>query len=438
MSKFVRQIETVQQRTQKLSESASLEPSLQSDLLVQAFEELQIALEELKVAEEELREQNEQLVCAHHLIEQERQRYLDLFNFAPDCYLVTDIDGKILEANCAAAKLFQVPQNYLKNKVLINFVPEQYRRSFRTQLTKLRQIDHLQEWEIQLQKRDGNYFDAAISVTTVNIASSSFKWRWLVRDITARKQAEAQIRTIESENSYLQETARLKSQFMAMVSHELRTPMHAILGFAQLLMRQPYHLLSPQLKNMVERIICNAKNLLTLIEDILDFSTLEAGRLDLKLQEFNLAELVQAVTEELSSLTLQKNLSLNFQVELPNPLITNDRNRLRQILVNIISNAIKFTYTGSVSVEVQALPENRIAMIVRDTGIGIAKADLQNIFQEFQQVNQSFNRRHGGTGLGLAIVDKLVRLMQGSISVESQLGDGSTFRVEIPVRVLRQ
>jgi PAS domain S-box-containing protein len=431
MDKFTQQIETARKRTEILNEYFMEIPGEQQGLLTQVFEEMNVALEELQVAEEELRQQNEQLASAYSLVEEERQRYQELFDYAPDCYLVTDVDGKILEANRTAANLFQIQQKYLKGKLLINFVPEQHRRSFRTQLLQLREIETLQEWEIQLETRRGDCFDAAISVTTVNDATPSPKWRWLVRDITARKQAEVQLQSIQSENLQLQEASLLKSQFLAMVSHELRTPMHAILGFAQLLLRQPYQQ-SSHLQNMVERILSNARHLLALIEDILDYSALEAGRLNLNLRPFDLVERVTATIEELRPLAQQKHLFLNIKTELHNQIVINDCDRVRQIVVNLLSNAIKFTDRGSILLEIQETPGNRILIVVTDTGIGIAPKDLKNIFQEFRQVNQSFTRKQGGTGLGLSIVDKLVRLMQGTITVESKLGEGSTFRVELP------
>lgn len=182
---------------------------------------------------------------------------------------------------------------------------------------------------------------------------------------------------------------------------------------------------------MVERILSSAKRLLVLIEDILDFSKLEAGRLELNLTEFNLADLVTKTVEELNCLAQQKHLALDVYINLQNPNVINDSDRVRQILVNLLSNAIKFTDIGKVNVEVLEIQE-RVMLLVKDTGIGISEADLKNIFQEFRQVNQCLTRKHGGTGLGLAIVDQFVRLMQGSITVESKLGEGSTFRVELP------
>ena len=370
-------------------------------------------------------------------MEKERQRYQELFEFAPDGYLVTDAQGIIREANSAAATLFNLSQKFLVGKPLINFVPNEERPAFRSQLNKLHQIKRLQEWEVHLKSRGDADFDAALSGTCVcDWEGKLVGWRWLVRDITARKQAEAQMRDIQLQNLQLQEATRVKSQFLAIMSHELRTPMNAIIGFSQLLLRHSHNSLSPQQTNMAERILKGGRHLLKLIDEILSFSKLEAGVLELELEEFNLAELVTTTVEELRSLTEQKDLTLQVRSSLHNPIAVNDVTRLRQILTNLLANAIKFTESGSVEANVWELPEDRVAITVTDTGIGIAQEDLKYIFQEFWQLNQTTSRRHGGAGLGLAIVNRLVLVMKGTITVTSQLGQGSTFRVELPRRVI--
>ncbi len=241
---------------------------------------------------------------------------------------------------------------------------------------------------------------------------------------------ETQRQQIQSQNLRLIEAAQLKSQFVATMSHELRTPMNAIMGFSQLLLRQSQ--LRPGQSEMVDRILNNAKNLLVLINDILDLSKIEAGRLELKLERFNLCDLLTATTSDLRSLADQKQLCLTVNSHLKDPWVVNDKARLRQILVNLLSNAIKFTDVGVIAIEVWGLATGRLVISVRDTGIGIAPDDLVRIFEEFHQLDQSSTRRHAGTGLGLAITKWLVQMMGGTIDVESQLAAGSTFRVELP------
>ena len=438
IDEFALKVDSVQQYAQTLQHHIAESTSHESEeMMLQALEELQTSLEELRVAEEELKQQHEELAIARATVEAERQRYHDLFEFAPDGYLVTDTVGTIWEANRAAATLLNIEQEYLIRKPLVNFIPYEERRNFRAKLNQLLQTDWMQEWELAIKPRVGENFDAAVTVSTVrDWQGRSSGWRWLIRDITARKQTEEKIRSIQLQNLQLQEASKLKSHFLAIMSHELRSPMNAIIGFSQLLLRQKSNQgLSNSQQNMVERIFNSGKHLLTLIDDILDFSKLEVGCLKLQLQELNLAQLVTATVEEMHSLAEQKNLNLQANINLPNPQLVNDSIRLRQILVNLLSNAIKFTDTGSIEVNVWEMPSNKIAITVKDTGIGIDEADIEQIFREFRQLNQTLTREQGGTGLGLAITDRLVRTMQGKIAVESQLGKGSTFCIEIPRQI---
>lgn len=434
--RFTEKIETARQRAAALQQRVTESPGQQPELLAVSLEELKTALEELHVAEEELRQQNEELLAARGELESERQRYQDLFELAPDGYLVTDPAGTIREANHAAAELLGVLHTYLVGKPLIIFVPEETRRAFRSQLTQVPKLGLVQEWELRLKSRQGKLFDGALTVTSVqDRQGKASSLRWMLRDITARKQAEEKIRCYHLQNLHLQEEVRLKSQFLALMSHELRTPMNAILGFSQLLMRQAQHQLGQNQIHMLERIFNSGKHLLKLIEDILDFSKLEAGKLELNLEEFDLVELVTQTVEELQSLAQQKHLELHIHVSLENPCVVNDSNRLRQVLVNLLSNAIKFTDSGSITVDACEPTPDQIAIAVKDTGIGIEQSEVQQIFQEFRQLSQSLTRTHGGTGLGLAITDRLVRMMDGNIQVESQPGEGSTFRLELPREV---
>ncbi|QDL11758.1 PAS domain-containing sensor histidine kinase [Brasilonema octagenarum UFV-E1] len=438
LDKFSQRIEEVRQRSQFLESRASESPMPQQNALLEAIEQLNTALEELYVAQEELHQQNEQLNIANQQAENERQRYQELFDFAPDGYLVTNTDGKILQANQAATQLLNISKSFLIGKALVNFVPEEERRAFRNQFSGLSDIGRMQEWEIRLQARQGNIFDASLSVTPVFAPQDKFQGlRWLVRDITSRKQAEEKLRLIQKENLELQEVAHIKTQMMSVLSHELRTPLNSILGFSQLLLQRYYNLFPVELRDMIERIIKSGKHLLALIENMLDFSKLERDKLELNPEEFNLVELVRASTEELRCLAEQKNLSLVLHANIENPIVINDSVRLRQILVNLISNAIKFTDTGGVFVEVQQRNQHQVVLMVKDTGIGIPESELAHIFQEFWQVDKSTTRKYGGIGLGLAIADKLVRLMNGRITVESTINQGSTFRIQLPRNVSR-
>lgn len=435
-SLFAQQLQAVQQHTQTLYQNAQEVPWREPEVVIYCLEELRSALEELRIAEEGLRAQNEALLAAKYLIEAERRRYQELFEFAPDGYLVTNPFGVVQEANQVVAQLFNISQRHLIGKPLVNFVPDDQRRAFRALLNQLPTIHRVQEWELRLQGRDNDVFDAALTVETVrDREGQATALRWLIRDVTTRKQAEEQLRRVQMQNIELIEADRLKSQFIATISHELRTPMHAILGFSEMLMRRFHQQQDPQTLRMAECIFRNGKNLLSLIEEMLDFSSLRASTLELRPETLDLVECVTQTIEELRPLALQKALDLHVCASPAQIHTAVDRNRLRQILTNLVSNAVKFTDFGSVTVELQQQPET-IVLCVRDTGIGISPADCPRIFQGFWQANQSITRPYSGTGLGLAIVKELVDLMGGSISVESQVGQGSTFRVELPSAVI--
>lgn len=242
---------------------------------------------------------------------------------------------------------------------------------------------------------------------------------------------------IESQNQELMKAYRLKSEFVATISHELRTPMNAIMGFSQLLLRQYPDPLSEQQLDMVQRIFDNSRNLLTMVNEVLDFSKIEANRLELHPETFQLAVPILATVQELQALAVEKPLTL--KADIPDALqsiqLTNDPECLRRVLVNLISNAIKFTETGEVTLQLQQPHPDQIKISVVDTGIGMTSEQLDTIFDPFCQADQSLTRHHSGTGLGLAITESLVKAMQGQISVISQPGVGSTFSVQLPLQV---
>ncbi|MEH2046367.1 ATP-binding response regulator [Nostoc sp.] len=253
--------------------------------------------------------------------------------------------------------------------------------------------------------------------------------------ICQNQELERQQQQIQMQNFKLLEASRLKSLFLATISHELRTPMNAIIGFSQILLRPKFGQLTHQQADMVERIFNNGKHLLMLLNEVLDFSKLEGGGLDLKAEIFDVSKVINLVVSEMRSLAEAKNLSLLVQTDLQNSLVFNDPVRVKQILINLLSNAIKFTESGEIWVEVKELSANRVVIIVQDTGIGIAPRDFKHIFEAFRQVDQTITRKYPGTGLGLAIVDTLVRMMGGKIFLESKLEVGSKFKIELPRQI---
>lgn len=234
-----------------------------------------------------------------------------------------------------------------------------------------------------------------------------------------------------------EEATQLKSQFLASMSHELRTPLNAIMGFSQLLLAGTSGPMSEKQTEKVERIFKNSQTLLELINDVLDLSKIESGRMEMVHKKIVLADWLTATSSQLEPLAAAKGLAYSHHLDqrLPREVVC-DPTRLQQIAMNLISNAVKFTEKGSVSFDVIRHDAETWAMVVSDTGIGIASHMQEIIFDEFRQVDGSSQRRHSGTGLGLAIVRNLAIMMGGRVRVKSALGEGSTFTVYLPLNVI--
>ena len=250
--------------------------------------------------------------------------------------------------------------------------------------------------------------------------------------ILQQKELIAHQQHIKQQNFKLLAASSLKSLFLATISHELRTPMNAIIGFSQILLRPKFGQLTNQQLDMVEKILNNGKDLLIKINEILDFSQLESGKLALKPEILDLSKVVSNAVTKIRPLAEAKNLSLLVKTDLENTLVFNDPVRLQQILSNLLANAIKFTESGTIWVEIRETPKNQVTITVKDTGIGIAAQDFHHIFAAFHQIDQGISRKYSGIGLGLAVIDALVGIMEGKIYIESQLGVGSMFKIELP------
>lgn len=235
-------------------------------------------------------------------------------------------------------------------------------------------------------------------------------------------------------NTALEEANRVRSQFLATMSHELRTPLTAIIGFSQILLRgSELSTLTQRQKNSIQRILNNGQHLLALINDVLDMAKIEAGQMDVSYREINVKELLSSVVEETQSLATQRKLTLTYAVEEGIDQFETDPTKLRQILFNLVSNALKFTPQGSVTITAtSALDAEYIVIAVKDTGIGIAPEIQERIFDAFYQADSSDTRQYGGTGLGLSIVRQLTHLLGGKLEVQSTSGQGSTFTLTLP------
>jgi two-component system chemotaxis sensor kinase CheA len=247
-------------------------------------------------------------------------------------------------------------------------------------------------------------------------------------------------------NQALEEANRVRSQFLSTMSHELRTPLTSVIGFSQILLRTSTKSpLNAQQRDNIERILKNAEHLLTLINSVLDLSKIEAGRMDINTTEVDLKEFLTHLVDETRSLAIERGLKLTVAVATDTMTIETDATKLRQVVLNLISNGLKFTKQGGVTVSVMRHPARnsnvdaeQITISVKDTGIGISPEQQERIFDAFYQVDYSNTRSYEGTGLGLSIVRELTTLLGGSVELESQIGQGTTFTIILPVHARDQ
>jgi PAS domain S-box-containing protein len=263
-------------------------------------------------------------------------------------------------------------------------------------------------------KQLNSELEARIGAATADLAEQNARLQW--------------------QSQELEKANRLKSEFLASMSHELRTPINALIGYAALLLDGVLGEITPTQRDALTRARAAAEHLLALINDILDLAKIEAGKMPLHVQEVSLAAVTAEVAQQMEPLVHKKGLRFNTAVSGDCPVILSDRTKVKQILLNLVSNAVKFTNEGTVSVTAECAAGGSVHIKVTDTGIGIRREDLDEIWEDFRQVDQSRTREHGGTGLGLSITRKLLDRLGGRVSVESEYGSGTTFTVWLPAR----
>ena len=300
--------------------------------------------------------------------------------------------------------------------------------------------------ELQGQRKDGSLFPVEISLSP-NWIEGSLHVIASVRDITERKSVENRLRTLreqytaeltvkneqlEARNQEVERANRLKTEFLASMSHELRTPLHTIIGFSELLSEQLEGPLTEKQQRFVGHILQDARHLLELINEVLNISKIESGRLELKPESFDFSQCVEEVMAGIRHQAATKNIQLENQNTFHDSLYA-DRVRIKEILYNLLNNAVKFTPEGGrVWIEAERQGEG-LHISVCDTGIGIPEKEQRSIFEKFYQVGDTTGGVREGTGLGLAITKHLVELHGGAISVASQPGKGSSFRLVLPL-----
>lgn len=292
--------------------------------------------------------------------------------------------------------------------------------------------------EFRVVQPDGSIrFIKAYGVVQRDEAGKPLRMIGINLDISDRKQAEEKLReanqTLAIANTELARANRLKDEFLANMSHELRTPLNAVLGLSQVLQEEAFGPLNDKQHQFVDNILSSGHHLLSLINDILDLAKIESGKFDLERSPTSIHFLCESSLNFVRQQAQQKHISLEAQLSPEFPLILLDERRMRQVLINLLSNGVKFTPTGGrVTLRVSDLNAHWLLFEVEDTGIGIATCDQDKLFQPFVQIDSSLSRHYEGTGLGLVLVKQIVELHEGQVSVTSELGKGSCFTVRIP------
>lgn len=342
---------------------------------------------------------------------------------------MVDAEGRFLYVNPAYAQMLGYNQEEVVGKTPFDFVHYDD-LVILEEAQNRRQVGENSIYEIGLQGKDGRVVPVLITGTPRQQEGRSVGSIAVITDLTERKQLEE---TLRQACDQALESSRLKSEFLANMSHEIRTPLNGVIGMTELLSET---ILDDDQQEFVDIIKTSGNALLEIINDVLDFSKISAGKLDLEYQPFNLRETVEEALDILAPKAVQKGLELAFMKAHGIPsTIMGDVMRLRQILVNLLSNAVKFTEKGEVVVSVSKVEQDgqyeQLHFSVRDTGIGIPTESINNLFQSFTQIDASTTRKYGGTGLGLTISKQLCERMGGTMWVESTVGKGSTFHFTI-------
>jgi len=395
-------------------------------------EEAQQMLHELRVHQIELEMQNEELRRAQAELDAERARYFDLYDLAPVGYCTCSEQGLILQANLSAATLLGVARSALVKQPISRFIVPEDADAFYLLRKELLETGEPRSRELRMVKRDGSLFWAHLVASVAVDVGGARELRCVLSDTTERKRVEEVLRQsdlhLRAARQLAESANQAKSAFLANMSHEIRTPMNAIIGMNHLLRQAGA---TPEQTMYLDKIDSALQHLLLIINDVLDLSKIEAGRLHLEDTSFHLSAVLDGAGSLIGDAVREKGLHLEIDGDAVPVWLRGDPTRLRQALLNYASNALKFTDAGSIALRARLLDEGGDAVLVRfsveDTGVGIAPDQMDRLFRVFEQADASITRKYGGTGLGLAITRRLAQLMGGDVGADSTPGVGSTF-----------
>ncbi|MFN0189032.1 MAG: PAS domain S-box protein [Bacteroidia bacterium] len=354
----------------------------------------------------------------------------DLINYSQAIICTHDMSGVILSMNPAGCEILEYDANELIGKRISDFIPEEHRVLFQTEYLSSLQHNSVKEGILKILSKSNNRLSLLYKNYKVTAEGQEDYVIAFSQDITKRLLAENELK--KAKNA-AEESNRIKELFLANMSHEIKTPMNGIVGLTKLLLKSP---LNDQQHKYADSVKQSAENLLLLFNDIFDFSKLKEGRSKLRNAPFDLSNIYYNLNHTFKSNAQNKKIELiSFIDDEINPFLIGDANKLNQVLMHLISNAIKFTSNGKIIISADLIAETssdcHIRFSVSDTGIGIQSSKLKSIFEAFTQANDESSRLHGGLGLGLTIVKDLLTLMNSTIQLESEYEKGSTFSFEL-------
>jgi PAS domain S-box-containing protein len=420
---------------------------------------------DLARAKEEIEESYRTLRVAQAEVRDERHRLDLIIDSVADPILVTDQEGDIVLMNEPAERLFSVPASageaaqrsvrangvnltsFVSN-VLTRSGEQRYRGEIQLTDPATGRPSPVEGLAGQILSEQGELMWVVTIFHDLTEAMEKARLFQQLKDAYAEVERKVQEATTElaeqnellrRQHIALEQASALKSQFLANMSHEFRTPLNAILGYTHMLLHGVSGPVSDVQRKSLSRIDSNSRHLLALINDILDITRIEAGRMPLNLTTFKIPELVDEVMAELEPIIKRSSLTVRPKMPRSLPLLKSDRQKVKQIVLNLLSNALKFTPSGSVTVAAaHDVKAHQIVIKVVDTGVGIAVDDQKKVFEDFRQLDSSPTRGYGGTGLGLSICRRLAQMLGGTIDLQSTAGQGSTFMLRLPARMRRR